>query len=965
MQCNETKCARWIPRLSQRFWAVVGGAFLFGASFPGAVASGDATRKLSSEGVPQDAGPGVGAAGLGDIRAECEVAFQGGDFGRAAELAREILGRLEAEAPVAGRKPADWRGLAMTRQLLAMALEETGDVAGSLPVYALSLEDLKKAAPAEAGDEDLGAFAHSLGLSLQANGKWEEAVGSFQQARAWRKGGRHEADTLVALADLHLRRGNLALSQDLLAQADGARKEPPSVVHLQVSQRCERALGDFRSALSLAQELVRRLGGDRAGEAAAADSVWPVAERHALAVALTELAGIRSRLKQSAEAEEAFALAGKILGNLPEDAVVRAGREACFTSWAAHLLESGAAGQAMRHYAQAVAEMGAGVGPELEETRLTTWQGYAAAALAVRDLPVARQAVEKAVAAAGRLAVVHPLRSQLSVMQAELAAAEGKGAVAATLAVQASGEALAWLEQVLHQGTDEQILQLRRTVDPVSPLLAYPPERVTPEWLGHLERMLEGSQGRVLQARLHRLGQVAGLSETERAALGKAQAEVVGVESLQGSAAGAAVEARRRLAVAMQKFGQLPAPPREVIPQGAVLVRQVLFQKAAPGGGKLTFYGALVQRGSQAPLWVELGPADRINGLILRLTGHFADVLRQGKSNTRPDSALTELGKLLVPPPLEAVLPAGARLLLITDGLLPFAPWALLTPQRGGPPLAERLGSLEFVTGQQAVQEPWAFAGLGLDVFPVQEAPGAELTGSAAESVDREPFNAGLVEALRLMPKLKGTSEEAAGLQAILAEQSMVAPRLRSGEADLLAFGKESRRSILHFACHGFSHVSDVDPASDPWLLYRSGLCLGPVPAGLASAAPSGGDNVLFAAEIARLALPKCPLVVLSACQSGMGQAQAGETFHGLLRSFLSAGAPRVLASVQPVDDDQAPLFVQAFYRRLVADKRPPAEALWLTQRQWLQNEKIAPARRMATAGAWLLYSRGWEVVSP
>ena len=67
--------------------------------------------------------------------------------------------------------------------------------------------------------------------------------------------------------------------------------------------------------------------------------------------------------------------------------------------------------------------------------------------------------------------------------------------------------------------------------------------------------------------------------------------------------------------------------------------------------------------------------------------------------------------------------------------------------------------------------------------------------------------------------------------------------------------------------------------------------------------------------------------VVLSACETGVSDADCGEERIGLVRAFLVAGAARVVASLWPVDDEVTSAFMADFYAALVAGE-PPAKAL-------------------------------------
>ena len=92
------------------------------------------------------------------------------------------------------------------------------------------------------------------------------------------------------------------------------------------------------------------------------------------------------------------------------------------------------------------------------------------------------------------------------------------------------------------------------------------------------------------------------------------------------------------------------------------------------------------------------------------------------------------------------------------------------------------------------------------------------------------------------------------------------------------------------------------------------------------------GDDMLWASEIAQLNL-RAQVVFLSACSSAVGRLSIGEGLMSVARAFLLAGCQSVIASLWPVVDKEAPLFVQLFYEELF-DGRPPAEALQLAKQK-------------------------------
>ena len=102
--------------------------------------------------------------------------------------------------------------------------------------------------------------------------------------------------------------------------------------------------------------------------------------------------------------------------------------------------------------------------------------------------------------------------------------------------------------------------------------------------------------------------------------------------------------------------------------------------------------------------------------------------------------------------------------------------------------------------------------------------------------------------------------------------------------------------------------------------------------------------------------LSGCELVVLSACESGLGTARGGEGMIGLRRSFRIAGARSVISSLWKVNDEATAELMKAFYQNLWVKGLGKMEALRTAQLSMLEKNRRVHKRPLpATWGAFVL----------
>ena len=124
---------------------------------------------------------------------------------------------------------------------------------------------------------------------------------------------------------------------------------------------------------------------------------------------------------------------------------------------------------------------------------------------------------------------------------------------------------------------------------------------------------------------------------------------------------------------------------------------------------------------------------------------------------------------------------------------------------------------------------------------------------------------------------------------------------------------KLAKYRIVHFATHGFLNLEHPD---------LSGIVFS-----LLDEKGNPQEGFLYLHDIYNLNLP-AELVVLSACQTGVGKQVKGEGLIALTRGFMYAGASRLVASLWKVDDAATAELMARFYKEMFTNGKRPAEAL-------------------------------------
>jgi CHAT domain-containing protein/tetratricopeptide (TPR) repeat protein len=420
-----------------------------------------------------------------------------------------------------------------------------------------------------------------------------------------------------------------------------------------------------------------------------------------------------------------------------------------------------------------------------------------------------------------------------------------------------------------------------------------------------------------------------------------------------------------------------PAGSAEVaaaLPRDASLVDFVAYHHHSPAPKAKPAYKvenrllAFIVRRDRDPVCVPLGKADDIEEAIFAwraavLGGH------------NPEAAGAQLAKL-VWQPLTKHLGDAKTVLLAPDGPLAFVPFAALPGSKPGTYLLEDM-TFGYVTSGRHLLElaadadrPMSAGLLALGGLEYGPRPGrlknvalAKDTRGMERAADVNPNL--FLQAAYWNP-LPGTRFEAERIigtyrenfrdgraPLLLASTEADADRLRR---ELTPTAETPRWRYLHLATHGyFQPPAPKRPGERPADLlgfdrersFRTAVRNPLLMSGLvlAGANRSPDTGTLSAQEASTLDLRGAELVVLSACDTGLGKVADGEGVLGLQRAFQMAGARTVVASLWKVNDASTSVLMEEFYAILWQKKLPKLEALRQAQLKVLKNPALVRKR--------------------
>ena len=347
---------------------------------------------------------------------------------------------------------------------------------------------------------------------------------------------------------------------------------------------------------------------------------------------------------------------------------------------------------------------------------------------------------------------------------------------------------------------------------------------------------------------------------------------------------------------------------------------------------------------------VDLGMADAIDALVT----HYRDAVLQGQDYTSYSRQLHDI----VIKPILGHLGGAKEVFFSPDGVLSFVPMEVLTMEDGRFLIEEY--AFNYVTSGRDVMNFGSQSGkpgpslvLGDPDFDLQKG-GMQRTqvvrnnSSAKKGYTRSMDLRGMV-----FDPLPATRKEAEAVYAMISENERKT-KLRLGPQALEnALLSVKKPRILHLATHGF-FLSDqeldalqqmgssrgvslqkkgVPPGTDMMAskpnslsktnvsyenpLLRTGLALAGANNALNAKDPRDSTGIFTAEKVLSMDLEGTELVVLSACETGMGKAKSGEGVYGLRRAFLQAGSKSLVMSMWPVPDKETLELMEVFYKNL------------------------------------------------
>jgi CHAT domain-containing protein len=396
-------------------------------------------------------------------------------------------------------------------------------------------------------------------------------------------------------------------------------------------------------------------------------------------------------------------------------------------------------------------------------------------------------------------------------------------------------------------------------------------------------------------------------------------------------------------------------------------------------------YGAIVLFSKGVPLWIPLGKANEIEHLVRR----YGTLVRGSPQEEELSANLQALYAALWEPIGQALPSQTKRIIISPDGELNFISFAtLLTKDKQF--LAEKYDVQYVASGRDLLREPKPstagkvvlFANPDFDLASTPMLAKADNGSSDPNAKSMRRGERGDIEDWSF-GSLEGTQREGDGLTKKFAGWGWTPTDFTAKEATKEALLKIHSPYILHLATHGFFAKEDPttskgepeSPLSDRQSVIKSKFFKNPMHrSGLALAGaettieawkrdevpPVENDGILTTEDVSTLDLQGTWLVTLSACDTGSGEARAGEGVMGLRRGFIQAGTQNLLMTLWPISDEVTVQIMSDFYDAAHESGNAP-EALAKIQRAWLVKLRADKglAQAINLAGPFIMSSQG------
>jgi CHAT domain-containing protein/Tfp pilus assembly protein PilF len=389
------------------------------------------------------------------------------------------------------------------------------------------------------------------------------------------------------------------------------------------------------------------------------------------------------------------------------------------------------------------------------------------------------------------------------------------------------------------------------------------------------------------------------------------------------------------------------------LPKGSVLIeiariRDYDFKTIKFGAYRYLAFVLPPGKGSEVSM-VDLGAADNIDQKVAAFKKSL------GNREILPDLLAKQSNDLykIIFAPLTSAMGNARQIFLSPDGSLNIIPFEVLQDDHGRYLIETHtfryVSAGRDIAGYGMIKEKGQKAILmgdpDFDLDTVKTLPDKDIKVALSRGMQGISFS-----------RLPGTKKEVEAIATILGSSASLTYTGKSATESALTQSKSPR--ILHLATHGF-FLSDQDWSSmmdeksrgikivgkdkdmpkkpvrieNPFL--RAGLALAGANNSLAQ--DGATEGILTAEKILGLNLRGTDMVVLSACETGMGDVKNGEGVYGLRRAFTQAGAKSLVMSMWEVPDVETKELMVNFYKNLQSGKMNRAEALRqaaLTQRQ-------------------------------